>query len=202
MPNRPRHSRTHAFEHDSLSRKNVLARAVWSAVWMTLFRPTPRPFHRWRCFLLRCFGAQIGNSVRIYQTTRIWAPWNLEMHDGSCLGDYVDCYNVAKISLGRKAVVSQYSYLCAASRDYRDPALPLVKAAITIGKHAWVTADVFVGPGVDIGAGSVITARSTVMSDIPPWVVASGNPAVGIKTREFPDSQTLDQPVADDHFHG
>ncbi|MGH1359554.1 MAG: putative colanic acid biosynthesis acetyltransferase [Burkholderiaceae bacterium] len=200
MQTQSRMTRTHHFRQDALSRRNVMARAAWSAVWMLLFRPSPRPMHRWRCWLLRLFGAQIGDSVRIYQTTRIWAPWNLEMHDGSCLGDYVDCYNVARITLARKAVVSQYSYLCAASRDYRDPALPLIKAPITIGKHAWVTADVFVGPGVAIGAGAVITARSTVMSDIAPWVIASGNPAIGVKTREFPDSQTLDQPVADDHF--
>ncbi|MFK7967479.1 MAG: putative colanic acid biosynthesis acetyltransferase [Burkholderiaceae bacterium] len=193
--NPPVQIRSHRYQRDSLSRKNVLARGLWSVVWLLLFRPTPRPMHRWRCFLLRLFGAKISRDVRVYQSARIWAPWNLEMHPGSCLGDDVDCYNVAHICLEEKAVVSQYSYLCSASRDYRIAELPLVSSPITVAKQAWVTADVFVGPGVRIGEGAVVTARSTVLSDIEPWVVASGNPATTVKRREFQAPQTSDQPA-------
>ncbi len=107
------------------------------------------------------------------------------MKFGSCLGDFVDCYNVAPVRIGRQAVVSQYSYLCSASRDYRDQTLPLVRAPIEIQDHAWVTADVFVGPGVVIGAGTVVTARSTVLHDLTDWVVASGNPAIPVNNREY-----------------
>jgi len=61
--------------------------------------------------------------------------------------------------------------------------MPLVSAPIVIGEEAWITADVFVGPGVTIGDGAVITARSSVFTDIAPWVVARGNPAVAVKPR-------------------
>ncbi len=193
-------ARTHQFVQAKLSRRNVIGRAVWSFVWIFLFRPTPRPLHRWRCWLLRCFGADIGDHVRVYQTVKVWAPWNLTMHDGSCLGDHVDCYCVAKITLEKKAVVSQYSYLCSASRDYRDVTLPLIHAPITIGEHAWITADVFVGPGVHVGEGAIATARSTVLTDIEPWTVASGNPAVPIKRREFKGDRRSDQTVAADQL--
>ncbi len=95
----------------------------------------------------------------------------------SCLANDVDCYCVAPIVLGVHATVSQYSYLCSASHDWRDPAMPLVVAPITIADEAWVAADVFVGPGVTIGAGAVVGARSTVIGDIPPWTFAAGSPA-------------------------
>ncbi len=105
------------------------------------------------------------------------------MGDYSCLGDHVDCYCVDKIRIGAHATVSQYSYLCAASHDYTDPAMPLMTAPISIGERAWVTADVFVAPGISIGEGAVVLARSSVFRDIEPWVVAAGSPATAIKPR-------------------
>ncbi len=100
------------------------------------------------------------------------------MHEHSCLADHVDCYSVAQISLGAHATVSQYSYLCSASHDYRDPAMPLVAARIVVEPEAWVAADVFVGPGVRIGEGAVVGARSTVTRDVAPWTVVAGSPAI------------------------
>jgi putative colanic acid biosynthesis acetyltransferase WcaF len=55
--------------------------------------------------------------------------------------------------------------------------MPLVIAPIVIESEAWVAADVFVGPGVKIGEGAVIGARSTVMNDVEPWSVVVGSPA-------------------------
>lgn len=166
-----------------LSFRNKVGRAVWGIVWLLLFRPTPRLFHGWRCMLLRSFGAKLGKSVHPYPSARIWAPWNLEMGDHSCLGERVDCYCVDKVRIGAHATVSQYSFLCTASHDYTDKTMPLVTAPIMIGEHAWITADVFIAPGVVIGEGAVINARSSVFTNIEPWVVASGNPAKPVKKR-------------------
>ncbi|MDG4555008.1 MAG: putative colanic acid biosynthesis acetyltransferase [Candidatus Competibacter sp.] len=107
------------------------------------------------------------------------------MNDHSCLEPDVDCYCVDRITLGAYSTVSQYSFLCAASHDYTDPAMPLTTAPITLGERVWVTADVFIAPGVTIGTGAVITARASVFDDIEPWTVASGNPAQAIKPRRL-----------------
>jgi putative colanic acid biosynthesis acetyltransferase WcaF len=155
---------------------NKLARLLWGVVSNTLYRYSPKVLHAWRCFLLRCFGATVGPRAHPCPRSRVWAPWNLTMEADSCLADDVDCYCVAPITLGRNATVSQYSYLCAASHDFRDPALPLTTAPIVVEAHAWVAADVFVGPGVRIGEGAVVGARSTVMHDVEPWTVVAGAP--------------------------
>lgn len=162
---------------------NKLGRIVWGIVWTLFFRPTPRPMHAWRAMLLRLFGASVGKNVRVYQSAKIWAPWNLSMADNSCIGDYVDCYCVAPVTLDEHAIVSQYSFLCTASHDYRDASLPLVVAPIEIGARAWVTADVFIAPGVTIGEGAVIQARSVVLSDMEKWTVSGGHPAAAIQPR-------------------
>src|SRR5690606_18499233 len=116
-----RYPMTSILQPSRITLENKIGRAVWHIVWLCLYRPTPRPFHRWRCWLLRLFGAKIGVGVRAYQSARVWAPWNLEMGDYSCLGDWVDCYSVDKIRIGAHATVSQYSYLCTASHDYEAP---------------------------------------------------------------------------------
>lgn len=167
----------------NLTLGNKIARMVWQAVWLLLYRPTPRPFHAWRRLILRLFGARLGRSVHPYPSARIWAPWNLEMGDYACISEHVDCYCVDRIYIGAHATVSQYSFLCSASHDYTRADMPLVTAPIEIGERAWITADVFVGPGVTIGEGAVVTARSSVFRDIPSWVVASGNPAAPRKPR-------------------
>ena len=180
---------TQALRRHHLSLANKLARTVWQVVWLLLYRPTPRLFHPWRCLLLRLFGAKLGRAVHPYPSARIWAPWNLEMGDHACLSEGVDCYCVAPIRIGARTTVSQYSFLCTASHDYTRADMPLVTAPITIGERVWITADVFVGPGVTIGDGAVVTARSSVFADIPPWVVARGNPAVPVKARVLQGDQ-------------
>ena len=174
---------THGLRTHRLSLGNKIGRTVWHVVWLLLFRPTPRLLHPWRCLLLRLFGAKLGKAVHPYPSARVWAPWNLEMGDHACLSENVDCYCVDKVRIGAHSTVSQYSFLCTASHDYSELGFPLVRAPITIGERVWITADVFIGPGVTIGDGAVVTARSSVFGDVPPWVVARGNPAVPVKAR-------------------
>lgn len=174
-----------------LSFANRVARGVWAIVRFSLFRPTPRNCHRWRAFLLRMFGAKLAHPVYVYPSCRIWAPWNLEMGAHSTLSEDVDCYSVEKIKVGAYATVSQYSFLCTASHDYLDPAIltqpqmPLIAAPIVIGERVWIAADVFVAPGVTIGNGTVVLARSTALHDLVPWIVAAGTPAKVLRHREL-----------------
>lgn len=162
---------------------NKMGRVLWRTVWLLFFRPSPRVLHGWRRVLLRLFGARLGYKARVYPSAIIWAPWNLEMGEHSCLGDYVDCYSVDRITLGPHATVSQYSYLCSAGHDYTDPRMPLTTAPITIAQGAWVAADVFIGPGVTVGDGAVVGARSSVFKNVAPWTVVAGNPVRVIKQR-------------------
>jgi len=167
------------------SLKNKIARVTWKLVWLSLFRLSPRPLHQWRCILLRLFGATIGKGVHPYPSAKIWAPWNLQMDDYSCLADDVDCYCVAPITIGSHSTVSQYSYLCSASHDYQNLTMPLIASPIKIGRNAWIAADVFVGPGVQIGDGAVVAARASVVRDVQPWTVVGGTPARFIKNRLY-----------------
>ena len=156
-----------------VSVRNRVGRVIWFWVWLILYRPSPAPLHAWRRFLLRMFGATVEKHAHPYPGARIFAPWNLTMREASCLANGVDCYCVAPVELGPYSTVSQNSYLCTASHDFRDPAMPLVIAPIVIGADAWVAADAFVGPGVTVGEGAVVSARTSVVRDVEPWTVVA-----------------------------
>jgi acetyltransferase-like isoleucine patch superfamily enzyme len=54
-------------------------------------------------------------------------------------------------------------------------------APVTIGKRVWIGANSIILKGVTIGNGAVIGAGSIVVKDIPPNVMAAGNPARVVK---------------------
>lgn len=168
--------------------KNKAGRALWAIVWLCLFRPSPRIFHRWRTMLLRMFGARIAKTARVANTVIVWAPWNLIMEDSAELGPHVDCYSVDIIRIGAHTTVSQYCHLCSGSRDPFDRNFRPVKKPITIADQAWLGTDVFVGHGVTIGQGAVIGARASVFVDVPPWTISSGNPAQVVQKRVIADA--------------
>ncbi|HAC63680.1 MAG TPA: colanic acid biosynthesis acetyltransferase WcaF [Cyanothece sp. UBA12306] len=147
--------------------------------WLVQAIAFPLSLHQansFRCWLLRLFGAKIGDGVVIRPTARFTYPWKVEIGDYSWIGDDVVFYSLDHLTIGRQCVVSQKCYLCTGSHDLQDPTFGLMVAPIEIGNGVWIAADCFVAPGVRIGANGVIGARSSVFSDIPESQVAWGTP--------------------------
>ncbi|WP_220443994.1 DapH/DapD/GlmU-related protein [Pararhodobacter zhoushanensis] len=171
---------------DSRSHSDKARRALWHVTRSLLFAPLRGPlFKRWRLFLLRSFGATIGKGCRVDASCKIWWPGNLRMGNYACLADAVDCYNVAPITLGDYATVSQRSFLCSASHATDQLSRPLIFAPITLETHAWVGAEAFVGPGVTIGEGAVLGARAVATRNLESWTIYAGIPARALRKREI-----------------
>jgi putative colanic acid biosynthesis acetyltransferase WcaF len=170
-----------------LSLKNRVGRIIWGIVYLVLFRLTPVPCFGWRRMLLRCFGATLAASARVYPSVRIWAPWNLTMESRACLAQEVYCYNVDRVFLGADSTVSFRSFLCTASHDINHPQRPLVTAPIRIERGAYLFADAFIGMKVTVGEGAVVAARAVVVRSVAPFDVVGGNPARVISHRKAPE---------------
>ena len=165
---------------------NKILRMLWNTGYWILFRPfNLNIFRGWRSLILKIFGAKIGCKANIYASVKIWAPWNLEMGNYSCLGPKVDCYNQGKISIGDQTTISQKTYLCASTHDFTKINFPLILKPIKIGNQVWIAADAFIAPGVSIGEGAVVGAKAAVFKDVDSWTVVGGNPAKFIKDREL-----------------
>lgn len=167
----------------SFSFLNRLSRVVWNVVAVCLFRYSPRPMHKWRAFLLKCFGAKIGKGAHIYPGVRIWAPWNLEIGEETGIADGVILYSQGRIKIGKRVVISQGTHVCAGTHDYNLPGFPLVTKPIIIGDYVWIAAEAFIHPDVTVHEGCVIGARSVVTKNMPAWMVCAGHPCKPLKER-------------------
>lgn len=150
---------------------------LWWIAQATLVHGSPQVFYGWRRMILRLFGARIGKDVRVRPSVRITYPWKVEIGDHSWIGDGVELYSLGPIRIGSNAVVSQGSYLCAGTHDHRDKLFSIKGLPITVGNEAWIAAQSFIAPGVTIGAGAVVGARSLVLADVPAGMMAAGHPA-------------------------
>ncbi len=156
---------------------------LWWLVQSTLFACSPQFMFGWRRWLLKLFGAKVGKGVLLRPSVKVTYPWKVTLGDFVWLGDDVVLYSLGEIEIGANAVVSQRSYLCAASHDYTQPDFPIYAKKVCIGAQAWLATDVFVAPGVTVGEGAVVGARSSVFHDLPPMMVCVGCPAKAIKPR-------------------
>src|SRR5690554_7741730 len=174
----------------SFSLTNRIGRMVWNIVYLFFFRFSPVPLHGWRSLLLRIFGAKVGKGVHVYPKVKIWAPWNLELSDQCGVANDTILYSQGKISIGHRTTVSQTVHLCAGTHDYTKPGFPTITKPITIGDHVWIAAEAFIHPGVTIGEGCVIGARSVVTRDMPEWMVCAGHPCEPLKCRVYHEENT------------
>ena len=167
----------------------VVRQWFWALVQATFFRWSPRPWHWWRAWLLKLFGADIPapGRVVIFPTARVYFPWHLTLAPRAMVGRNVNLYNLARITLERGATISQHCHLCAGTHDYLRWDMPLVAKPIRVGENAWLGADVFVGPGVTVGELCVVGARSVVIKDLPPRTICVGHPCRPLKDRPAPD---------------
>ena len=156
---------------------------LWWFVQTTLFNLSPQVLYGWRRWLLRLFGATIGHGVLLRPSVEIIYPWKVSIGDWSWIGDNASLYSLGEIEIGDNVVISQNSYLCTGSHDLKKPSFDIYAEKIVVEAESWIAADVFVAPGVRIGHGAVVGARSTVLHDLPSMMVCYGNPARPVRPR-------------------
>lgn len=170
----------------AFSTRNRVRRVIWNLCRIVLYQTSPRPFHSWRSFLLRSFGATMGPNCHFYPKSKVWAPWNLICADQVTAADGAEIYNPAPITFGSHAILSQDAYICGATHDYDDAAFPLLAYAMEFGPYAWICARASVAPGVNVGEGAVLGLGSVATKDLAPWTVYAGAPAAKVKERKRP----------------
>jgi putative colanic acid biosynthesis acetyltransferase WcaF len=137
----------------------------------------------WRRFLLRSFGATIGKNVILRPTVSITYPWKVKIGDHAWVGDEVVLYSLGEITIGAHTVISQRSYICTGTHNPNEIAFDISSHRITIESQCWIATDVFIAPGITIGRGTLVGARSSVFKDLPAGKICLGNPAIAIKDR-------------------
>lgn len=179
---RPRGVRLDTFSLGRFSRgRSLFVEILWILA-DVLFMRTALPASGLRKALLRLFGAKIGDRVVIKQRIVVKFPWRLEIGDDSWIGESVWIDNLATVSIGAHACVSQGAYLCTGSHDWSRTTFNLITKPIHISDSAWVCAKAVVGPGVTVGEGAVVGLGVVASADVPAWrILRTGGGSLGLR---------------------
>ncbi|MGD9252017.1 MAG: acyltransferase [Desulfobacterales bacterium] len=148
-----------------------------------------------RPWFVELFGAPIelgrfATVVACHDARVRMCVWPAEPGRGAIrIGDYslicpgVRISSAHRVQIGDSVMMANGVYLTDADwHDLYDRTAPGKSAPIEIADNVWLGDSVIVCKGVRIGANSVIGAGAVVVEDIPPNVVAAGNPARVVKT--------------------
>lgn len=110
--------------------------------------------------------------------------YNIQIGAGSFFNHNIYLMDCAEIKIGKKCFIGPncgfYTAIHPMLVEPRNEGLEMAKP-IELADNIWIGADVTILPGVKIGEGSVIGAKSLVSKDIPAGVLAFGNPCRVIK---------------------
>ena len=151
--------------------------ALWIVVKCLFFlNPWPLP-SAVRVAMLRAFGARIGERVVIRSRVNVTFPWRLTLGDDVWIGEEALLLTLAPIVIESDVCISQRAFLCTGSHDFRAEDFKLITKPISVRRGSWIAAQAFIAPGVEIGAGSMVSAGSVVLDSVPPGSIVRGNPA-------------------------
>lgn len=156
--------------------------ALW-VILQALFVSSWLPGSKHRAVLLRWFGAAISVGVVIKPRVRVKCPWRLKIGDHSWIGEGAFIDNLAEVEIGTSCCISQEAYLCTGSHDWSKSSFELILKPIIIGDGAWIAARAIVAPGVNVGAGAVLSLGSVATQDLASHSIYQGNPAKVVKER-------------------
>lgn len=154
-------------------------------------------------------GVRIGRGASTYLGTM----FDVGPRGRVTLGDYALVHGAwiicdAEVEIGDYALISWNVVFMDTYRVSRDPAhrrreLETVSQSvprrlvsdvpaqpIRLGRNVWVGFDSCIMPGVTIGDGSVVGARSVVFESVPAYTVVAGNPARAIRRLEPGEAAT------------
>ena len=158
-------------------------RLIWYFTNVSFLKNTFIPSSSLKVFLLRLFGAKIGQNVTIKPGVNIKYPWFLEVGDNCWIGENVWIDNLAHVKIGNNVCISQGAMLLCGNHNYKKETFDLITGEIVLEDGCWVGAKSVVCPGVTLAVNSVLSVCSVAQRDLEANCIYQGNPAREIRTR-------------------
>lgn len=160
-----------------------LKQVCWYAVNILFFKNSFIVSSGLKVFLLRWFGATVGKGVVIKPSVNIKYPWKLSIGNDSWIGEQVWIDNLAEVSIGDHVCLSQGAFLLTGNHHYKKTSFDLILAPVSIEEGVWIGAKAIVCPGVICASHSILSVASVAVSNLEPYGIYKGNPAVKINER-------------------
>lgn len=171
----------------------------FEAVLRALFSlPRFRTLNRLKAAFLRLNGARIGERAVFYPGVWLAPGRNLVVGDDVDFALDVLVESTGGVEIGDRVLIGYRTQIFSMNHIVPDRGKRIFDAGrsargVVIEKDVWIGAGCIVLAGVRIGEGAVIGAGSVVTSDIPPMVIAAGNPARVLRTRSEEPEDAAEQ---------
>lgn len=143
------------------------------------FNATPASDDKTQNEILRALLGKIGDYSFIKQPFHCDYGKFIEIGGGSFLNYDCIILDACKVKIGDHVFIGPRTCIYSASHpidaSVRTAGYDISKP-VTICDNVWLGGNVVVNPGVTVGEGSVIGSGSVITKDIPPNVIAAGNP--------------------------
>lgn len=136
-----------------------------------------------KIWLLKRFGAKVGQGVLFKPNVRIKFPWKLEIGQHVWIGEEVWIDNLDQVRIADHVCLSQGAMLLCGNHNYKSQAFDLMVQPIVLEEGVWIGAKAIVCPGVHCHSHAVLSVASVAVKDLEAYTIYQGNPAQAIKTR-------------------
>jgi putative colanic acid biosynthesis acetyltransferase WcaF len=158
-------------------------RLMWYIINTFFFINPLNPVSILKIWLLRLFGAKVGVGVVIKPGVNIKYPWYLNIGNYVWIGENVWIDNLTDVTIADNVILSQGAMLFTGNHDYKRSAFDLIVGKIKLEEGTWVGAKAIVCPGVTCHSHSILSVNSVATSNLDPYMVYQGNPAIAKRER-------------------
>ena len=144
------------------------------------------PSHHIRMFILRhIYQMSIGKNVVIYGGFEIRSPWNIQIGDGTIIGDECKLDGRKGIKIGKNVNLSTGVWIWTEQHDVNDLYFRCNSkvGSVIIGDRVWLSARTVILPNIEISEGAVIAAGCVVTKDCDSFTIYGGVPGKRIGHR-------------------
>jgi len=154
-----------------------------------------------------------GNDVKIFQPVALIQPERITLKNhiiisefaylsaglGIYIGNYIHVATSSSISGGGYCILDDFSGISAGCRvitgsadltgnGLANPMIPeefgsVYRSYVHLEKHALLSSNVIVHPGITIGEGTVVASGSVVTKSLAPWGIYMGSPVKRVRDR-------------------
>lgn len=158
---------------------------LWMIINAIIFKPSWIPLIGIKIYLLKFFGAKIGEGLIIKPSVHIKFPWKLIIGNDVWLGENSWIDNLDQVTIGNNVCISQGALLLTGNHDYTLPSFDYRNAPIVIENGVWIGAKSVVCPGVICKSHSILAVGSIATHKLEPYSIYQGNPAKEVRKRTF-----------------
>ena len=145
------------------------------------------PSHLFRLLIYKLAGIKIGKGSRVHIGARFFYPNNIEIGEGSIIGDNVFLDGRDKLKIGNHVDIASEVKIFNSEHDINSDDFGAIEAPVEIGDYVFVGPRAIILPGVIVGKGAVVAAGAVVTKDVEEFSIVGGVPAVVIGERKLKD---------------